>query len=160
MIIEKHNKKLNMKLRSIYIVATVFILIAAASCKKELIKTNTDPNSVSVDVFDPNNILTATLLYYTGSTDNAIEVEETEIQGAGCMIQHWASTSGYFFGDKYTGAPTSGGWGSFFDHTYTSTIKNAVDLYTTTKGKPQYKNLHQIARIVKAMAFQRITDVY
>ncbi|HEY8929046.1 MAG TPA: SusD/RagB family nutrient-binding outer membrane lipoprotein [Mucilaginibacter sp.] len=149
-----------MKLRSIYIVAAVFLLTAAASCKKDLIKTNTDPNSVSVDVFDPNNILTATLLYYTGSTDNAIEVEETEIQGAGCMIQHWASTSGYYFGDKYTGAPTSGGWGSFFDHTYTSTIKNAVDLYTNTMNKPQYKNLHQIARIVKAMAFQRVTDVY
>ena len=45
-------------------------------------------------------MLTATQLYYTGSTDNAIEVEETEIQGAGCFIQHWASTSGYFFGDK------------------------------------------------------------
>jgi len=160
MIIEKHNKPLNMKIQYKYILAGAVVLMAFASCKKDLIKTNTDPNSVSVDVFDPNNILTATQLYYTGSTDNAIEVEETEIQGAGCMIQHWASTSAYFFGDKYTGAPTSGGWGSFFDHTYTSTIKNAVDLYTNTKGKPQYKNLHQIARIMKAMAFERITDVY
>ena len=35
-----------------------------------------------------------------------------------------------------------------------------VDLYTTTTGKPQYKNLHQISRIMKAMAFERITDVY
>ncbi|MDB4918263.1 SusD/RagB family nutrient-binding outer membrane lipoprotein [Mucilaginibacter sp.] len=149
-----------MKLQSIYILASAVLLMAFASCKKDLIKTNTDPNSVSVDAFDANNILTATQLYYTGSTDNAIEVEETEIQGAGCMIQHWASTSTYFFGDKYIGAPTSGGWGSFFDHTYTSTIKNAVNLYTITTGKPQYKNLHQIARIIKAMAFERITDVY
>jgi hypothetical protein len=160
MIIETNNKLLNMKLQSTYILASVIILMAFASCKKDLIKTNTDPNSVSVDVFDPNNILTATQLYYTGSTDNAIEVEETEIQGAGCMIQHWASTSPFFFGDKYIGAPTNGGWGSFFDHAYTSTIKNAVDLYTNTSGKPQYKNLHQIARIIKAMAFERITDVY
>lgn len=149
-----------MKLQSIYIVTGALIAMTFASCKKDLIKTNTDPNSVSVDVFDPNNILTATQLYYTGSTDNAIEVEETEIQGAGCMIQHWASTSGFFFGDKYISPPTSGGWGSFFDHTYNSTIKYAVDLYTTTNGKPQYKNLHQIARIMKAMSFERITDVY
>jgi len=160
MIIETYNKLLNMKLQSIYIVAGAVIAMTFASCKKDLIKTNTDPNSVSVGVFDPNNILTATQLYYTGSTDNAIEVEETEIQGAGCMIQHWASTSAFFFGDKYTGPPTNGGWGSFFDHTYNSTIKYAVDLYTTTNGKPQYKNLHQIARIMKAMAFERITDVY
>ena len=36
---------------SIAIAATVFV-----SCKKDLLATNTDPNSVSVDVFDPNNI--------------------------------------------------------------------------------------------------------
>lgn len=147
-----------MKLQSIYLVAGAAILITFASCKKDLLKTNTDPNSVSVDRFDPNNILTATQLYYTGSTDNAIEVEETEIQGAGCFIQHWASTSGYFFGDKYLFSP--GGWGSFFDHAYTYGVKNAVDLYTTTKGKSQYANLHQIARIMKALVFERITDVY
>ena len=146
-----------MKLQS-YILAGAISIIGFTSCKKDLLKTNTDPNSVSVDVFDPNNILTATQLYYTGSTDNAIEVEETEIQGAGCFIQHWASTSGYFFGDKYLFSP--GGWGSFFDHVYTSAVKNAVDLYTTTTGKPQYANLHQISRIMKALIFERITDVY
>ncbi|MGZ3751734.1 MAG: hypothetical protein ACXVAU_10690, partial [Mucilaginibacter sp.] len=106
-----------MKLQSIYIPAIAVITMAFASCKKDLLKTNTDPNAVSVSVFDPNNILTTTQLFFTGSTDNAIEVEETEIQGAGCMIQHWASTSGYYFGDKYLLSP--GGWGSFFDHAYT-----------------------------------------
>ncbi len=147
-----------MKLSFVYIPAFAVILATFSSCKKDLLKINTDPNSVSVDQFDPNNILTATQLYYTGSTDNAIEVEETEIQGAGCFIQHWASTSGYFFGDKYLFSP--GGWGSFFDHVYLDQVKNAVDLYTTTAGKPQYANLHQIARIMKALIFERITDVY
>lgn len=147
-----------MKLQSIYILASVIILMAFASCKKDLLKTNTDPNSVSVDVFDPNNILTAAMLYYTGSTNNAIEVEETEMEGAGCMIQHFASTSGTFFGDKYLLSP--GGWSSFYDNVYTQAVKNAVDLYSTTSGKAQYKNLHQISRIVKVMIFQRITDVY
>ncbi len=147
-----------MKLQPAYIVIAAFSLIIFSSCKKDLLKINTDPNSVSVDIFDPNNILTATQLYYTGSTDNAIEVEETEIQGAGAFIQHFASTSGYFFGDKYMLSP--GGWGSFFDHTYTTAVKYAVDLYTTTTGKEQYKNLHQIARIMKALVFERITDVY
>jgi hypothetical protein len=147
-----------MKLQSLKIFAAGLILMTLASCEKDLLKTNTDPNAVSVDVFDPNNILTATQLYYTGSTDNAIEVEETEIMGAGCMIQHYASTSGYFFGDKYL--LSIGGFSSFFDHVYNSTIKNAVDLYTTTIGKPQYANLHQIARIMKALAFEKVTDVY
>ncbi len=151
--------QLNMRLPSAYILTGAILLLAIVSCKKEdLLKTNTDPNSVSVAVFDANNILTATQLYYTGSTDNAIEVEETEIQGAGCFIQHWASTSGFFFGDKYLFSP--GGWGSFFDHAYTTQVKYAVDLYTNTIAKEQYKNLHQISRIMKALVFERITDVY
>ena len=141
-----------------FILPATLLALAFSSCKKDLLKTNTDPNSVSVDVFDPNNMLSATQLFYTGSSDDAIEVEETEIQGAGCFIQHWASTSGYFFGDKYTFSP--GGWGSFFDHAYTYAAKDVVDLYATTTGKPQYSNLHQIARIMKALVFQRITDVY
>jgi len=33
-------------------------------------------------------------------------------------------------------------------------------LYQLTLNKPQYKNLHQIARIMKAMVFERITDLY
>ena len=147
-----------MKLQPIYILASAILIMAFAACKKDFLKTNTDPNAVSVDVFDPNNMLTTTQLMYTGSSDNGIEVEETEIEGAGCFIQHWASTSGYYFGDKYK--LSYGGWGSFFDHAYTYQVKNAVDLYTTTIGKPQYKNLHQISRIVKAMVFERITDVY
>lgn len=147
-----------MKLSSKYIFTGCMILVVFASCKKDLLNINTDPNSVSVDVFDPNNILTAVQLYYTGSTDNAIEVEETEIQGAGAFIQHWASTSAYFFGDKYLFSP--GGWGSFFDHAYLDQVKYAVDLYTTTTGKSQFANLHQISRIMKAMVFERITDVY
>lgn len=147
-----------MKKQSIYIIVSTFFLVTITACKKDLLQTNTDPNAVSVDVFDPNNLLTATQLYYTGSTDNAIEVEETEIEGAGCFIQHWASTSAFFFGDKYSFNP--GGWGSFFDHAYTTQVKYAVDLYTNTIGKPAYKNLHQIARIMKALVFERITDVY
>lgn len=141
-----------------YMLASIILITVSASCKKDLLKDNTDPNAVNVSAFDPNNILTATQLYYTGSSDNALEVEQTEIQGAGCFIQHWASTSGYFFGDKYQFSP--GGWGAFFDHAYSYQVKNAVDLYTTTIGKPQYKNLHQISRIMKALVFERITDVY
>ena len=155
MTIEIYHK---MKLRSIYKLSVAIMVVAIVSCKKDLLKTNTDPNAVSVGAFDPNNILTTTQLFYTGSTDNAIEVEETEIQGAGCFIQHWASTSGYYFGDKYLLSP--GGWGSFFDHAYTSGVKYAVDLYTNTADKPQYKNLHQISRLMKALIFERITDVY
>jgi hypothetical protein len=156
MIIKKYNKLLNMKLQPIYILASVIMLMAFASCKKELLKTNTDPNAVSVGVFDPNNILTTTQLLYTGSTNNAIEVEETEMEGAGCFIQHFASTS--FFGDKYL--LNTGAFSSFFDNVYPSAVKYAVDLYSITTDKPQYKNLHQISRIMKVLVLQRITDVY
>ena len=70
MIIEKHNKPLNMKIQYKYILAGAVVLMAFASCKKDLIKTNTDPNSVSVNVFDPNNILNAGKIFYMTSESN------------------------------------------------------------------------------------------
>ena len=154
----EHENRIKMRLFNNYIIAFLITAVLFSSCKKDLLATNIDPNSVPVDHFDPNNMLTATQLFYTGSSDNGIEVEETEIMGAGCFIQHWASTSVYFHGDKYTLSP--GGWGSFFDHVYTDAAKDVVDLYTTTKNNPERNNLHQVARIMKALVFQRITDVY
>lgn len=147
-----------MKLQTLYICTSALLFLMFSSCKKDLLRDNTNPNSVTVLTFDPNNLMTTTQLFYTGSSDNGIEMEETEIEGAGCMIQHWASTSPFFFGDKYS--LSQGGFGSYFDHAYTYQVKNAVDLYEITSGKPQYKNLHQMARIVKAMIFERITDIY
>lgn len=143
-----------MKLQTVFILMSAIMVMAFTACRKDLLNTNTDPNAVSVDKFDPNLLLTASQLYYVG-VGAGQEVEETEIEGAGCFIQHWASLN--FWGDKYTLNP--GGWGDYFDAAYGSQVKNVVDLYHIS-NKPQYRNLHQMARIVRALIFERLTDIY
>lgn len=148
-----------MKKQSIYIILLTACSVSFFSCKKEdFTKTNTDPTSSVADNYEPNFLLTTTQLNYTGSSDNAFEVSGTELWGCAMFIQHMASLSGIFYGDKYLRNP--GGWGAYFDRAYTAQVKYAVDLVESTKNKPQYANLHQMARIMKAMVFERLTDVY
>lgn len=147
-----------MKQQFVYILSFAFILCISSCTKKELTRINTDPNSSAADNYDPNYLLSTTQLFYTGSSDNGAEVFATELGGVACFIQHMASVSGYFYGDKYLYNP--GAWGSYYDHAYTSQVKFVVDLLNITKGKPQYANLYQIGRIMKALVFERLTDIY
>ncbi len=138
----------------------LFILVVGfTACKKTTFtEINTDPVSIGPDKIDPNFLLTRTILEYAGSNDQGAEVRQTEIFGAGSFIQHFSSVIPDVWGDKYLRTPD--GWGSFYDHIYTNGIKFSVDLNQLTQGKPEYSNLHQISRIMKALIFQKLTDAY
>lgn len=145
--------------RSTYILLAVVALFQFSACSKDaLTEINTDPASSVAENFQPNYLLTTLQLNYTGSSDNGFEVGGTELSGCATYIQHLASLSNYFYGDKYLRNP--GGWGAYFDRAYTSQVKYAVDLYQSTLNRPGYSNLHQISRIMKALVFERLTDVY
>src|SRR5882757_11219497 len=111
---------------------TIIILLFSGAllpgaCKKaDFTNTNTDPASSVAENYQPNYLLTTTQLNYTGSTDNAFEILGTEIGGVALFIQHLASLSAIFYGDKYLLNP--GGWGAYFDRAYTYDVKYAVDL--------------------------------
>ena len=75
------------------------------------------------------------------------------------FIQHVASTNtGFYYGDKYLN--NIGAMGETFQDNYTIAVQPVVELYQLTANKPQYRNLHQMARIMKAMIFQQLTDLY
>jgi hypothetical protein len=149
-----------MNLRNVYITAGTFLIITAlASCKKQLTDTNTTTTAVTGDTYNANFLLTTVQLMYTGSTDFGAENWQTEWGGIAGFIQHVASTNtAYYYGDKYLNSP--GNFGVYFDHSYIYQVQPVVELYQLTQGKAQYKNLHQMARIMKALVFERITDIY
>lgn len=136
----------------------IICLVCAACSKDHFTKVNTDPAASGADKYPPDYLLTSTQLNYTGSSDNAYEVSRTEINGVAMFIQHLASVSADFYGDKYLRDP--GGWGAYFDRAYIAQVRYAVDLMQVAKDKQPYKNLYQISRIVKAMIFERLTDIY
>ncbi len=144
---------------SIYFIAACFIMLSFAACEKELIKQNTNPTQITGDQYDPNLLLTTVQLNYTGSADFQGENWETEWGEIGGFIQHTSSTStGFYPGDKYLN--NNAGFGYYFDHSYPYQVQPVVELYELTLNKPQYANLHQMARIMKALVFERITDLY
>jgi len=156
----KHYKDISMKIKTIYLIATAaFIMIAAGSCRKELTKVNTNPDQITGSQVDPNLLLTTVQLSYTGSPTEGGSVWVTKWGGVAGFIQHVASTNtGYYYGDKYLN--NIGAMGETFQDNYTSAVQPAVELYQLTVNKPQYRNLHQMARIMKAMIFEQLTDLY
>lgn len=148
-----------MKLKTIYIIAGTLSIFAFASCKKDLLKTNTTPTAVTGDIYNANFLLTTTQLMYTGSTDFQGENWQTEWGAIAGFVQHCASVNVAFYsGDKYLN--NAGTFASYFNHVYPAQVQPAVELYQLTLNKPQYQNLHQMARIMKALIFERLTDLY
>lgn len=148
-----------MKRNTIYLAVGTCLLMAFSSCKKDLLNTNTNPTAVTASTYNPNFLLTTTQLMYTGSTDFGAENWQTEWGEIAGFIQHVASTNtSYYSGDKYLNSV--GNFPVYFTHAYIYQVQPAVELYQLTLNKPQYKNLHQMARIMKALIFERITDLY
>ncbi len=148
-----------MKFTYKYWVIAAFISITLYACKKELTAVNTNPDAITAAKYDPNLLLTTVQLMYTGSTNFGGSAWATKWGAAGCFIQHTASTNpSFYYGDKYLN--NIGGMGELFQDSYTSEVQPAVELNLLTANKPQYRNLHQMARIMKAMVFEQLTDLY
>jgi hypothetical protein len=145
-----------MKILNIYYIAGLLFLLTSASCVKELTKVNVNPTASNGTDYDANLLLTEIQLNYCGS--QAGENWATEWGGLGGFIQQTASLDGFYPGDKYLNNVS--GYGQYFDQQYIAAVQPVVELYQLTKSKPQYYNLHQIARLMKALIFERITDLY
>ena len=153
-------KDINMKFKTIYLIGiAAIIMIAAGSCKKDLLKANTNPDQITGGDVNPNLLLTTVQLASTGAPTQGGSVWVTKWGGVGMFIQHVASTNtGFYYGDKYLN--NIGGMGATFQDNYTIVVQPVVELYQLTANKTQYRNLHQMARIMKAMIFEQLTDLY
>jgi len=149
-----------MKLKTIYLFASAaFIMIAAGACRKDLTEANTNPDQITASQVNPNLLLTTVQLSYTGAPTEGGSVWVTKWGGVAGFIQHVASTNtGFYYGDKYLNNILS--MGQTFEDNYTSAVQPVVELYQLTANKPQYRNLHQMARMMKAMIFEQLTDLY
>ncbi|TSJ43749.1 SusD/RagB family nutrient-binding outer membrane lipoprotein [Mucilaginibacter corticis] len=143
-------------------------VLFTTGCRKDFQKINTNPSTYNQSTFDPNYLLTAAQLGYSGSADFSYDTWRANLIYCSTMMQGFSTVISYWAGDKYilnagytaaywgfAGGPPTGG-----DGAYAEQVKPIVDVVQSTDGKAQYKNLHQIARIMKALIFERITDLY
>ena len=140
-------------------------LLLSTGCTKNFQKLNTDPTAFATTNYDPNYLLTTAQLNYTGSQDFSYDTWRADLIYCSDMIQGTATAIGYWAGDKYLLANTdytaayweSPGGG---DGAYSEQVKPIVDVVESTKGVAKYNNLQQVARIMRALIFERITDLY
>lgn len=133
-------------------------LLLASGCTKSFEDINTNPTTYSQASFDPNYVLTQSQLVYTGSTDFAYETWRGNLIYCATMMQGLSSVISYWAGDKYLLNQAYAG--AYWERAYSDQVKAVTDLVASTEGKSQYKNLHQIGRIMRALIMERITDLY
>lgn len=162
------------KMKKILIRVSLCALMAflITGCTKDFTSINTNPAAYSAGSFDPNYVLTTVQLAYTGSTDLSYDTWRGNLIYCSTMMQGLSSVMSYWVGDRYILNPnyTSAYWGfgnsqgpplsNGGDGAYPEQVKLVVDMIQFTKDNTKYKNLYQIARIMRALVMERITDLY
>jgi len=157
-------------MKKIFLYAAMIIgaLLISPGCRKDYNTINTNPATYSQATFDPNFVLTSAQLGYSGSQDFSYDTWRANLIYCSTMMQGFSSVISYWAGDKYilNSGYTAAYWGfsagttTGGDGAYPEQVRPIEDVVQSTTGKPQYNNLHQIARIMRALIFERITDLY
>ena len=141
-----------------YLTLVALMIVVTIGCTKRFDEINTEPTAAGPDTFNPNYLLTTAQLRYPGSADFSYETWRAQLIHFSTMIQHFSHLAGYWVGDKYT--QNNDYMAAYFERAYDEQVKHVVDLVELTKDKDEYSNLHQVGRIMKALIFHRITDIY
>ncbi|HWB92000.1 MAG TPA: SusD/RagB family nutrient-binding outer membrane lipoprotein [Puia sp.] len=158
--------------QKIFLAVCISTALWGASCKKDFVSINTNPNAVSAEQEQYASLLTNAELITSGNSDgNAYEDWRGNLIYASCMIQHLSSTAGYWNGDKYFN--NAGYLSSYWDQDFgpqasgsnnqnsnSAPVTNLVDITYNLKNVAAQINLYNEARIFKVYAFQRLTDMY
>ena len=127
-------------------------MLATGCSKSALEDLNVDPNSVT-DIDMAYLVSTATLRI-AGEYENT----RANMLYAATMIQHTASTAGYFSGDKYFyNAQYSG---AYMERHFTDVIRLLSEAIRKTKDEPSEANINAVATILRVFDLHRMTDMY
>ena len=136
--------------KSIYIVLFAFILSA---CDRGFEELNVNPTKpVQVDV---KNKLSATQLFTSGQR---YENWRANLIYSSTMIQHIATTAGYWAGDKYTW--NKGYASSMIDRIYGNAVKTLEDMLVQAENEELPDEMKAIIRIQRVLVYHRLTDLY
>jgi len=131
------------------------VLLVFSACDEGFEEINQNPNAATE--LAPGPKLTATMLRVSG---DRFEVWRANLIYASTMIQHIATTTGYWAGDKYTyNGQYSGAW---FERTYNDQVKGIEDLrfQLSAEDSPYPEEMLSIVRILRVFIYSRVTDIY
>lgn len=136
--------------KSIYILLFAFILGACDNGFEDLNVDPTKPNQVSV-----TNKLTAAQLF---ASSERYDNWRAGLIYQSTMMQHFATTAGYWNGDKYTW--NRGYASSLMDRYYGNAVKSLEDMLVQLDEEAAPDEMKAITRIMRVFVFSRLTDLY
>ncbi len=137
-----------------YIIVVAACLMFNTSCDNGFDELNVNPTAANE--IDPKFQFSWTQLRTSGGR---YENWRANLIYSSMMMQHFASTCGYWSGDKYS---YNGGYSSsLFDRAYTEQVKDVQDLINTLETKEGADQaMLGMAKIWRVVIFQRLTDLY
>lgn len=140
-----------MKFKEIVIV--IAVLFTIAGCTEDFDELGKDPVALSAN---PAGQLTFTQLCMSG--DGFYQWRANLIYSGG-FVQHYAGAWNVTeFGSKFK--KDDGYATALWRNGYSNELKNVVDILEKTSGDPAASNMNAVAKIMKVMVAQRITDLY
>ena len=141
-----------MKNNKFILFANIAIMFFLISCKKDITDLNINKNAATS--IDPLYLVSTGLLRIGGEYENTRAVSIY----ASPLIQHTASTSELWSGDKYWyNAQYSG---AYMERQFIDVIKLFSQAITLTKDKPNFANITAMATILRVFDLHRMTDLY
>ncbi|WP_018614822.1 SusD/RagB family nutrient-binding outer membrane lipoprotein [Segetibacter koreensis] len=139
-----------MKFGYFNIIAFSFVLFAATSCKKELAKTNINPNTAQTA--QPDYLLTAA----SKITADAYWGADNNFNSSLLIVQHWAKIQ-YTEPDRYIFSNSSfiSLWNTLYSQSLTDL--NTIIAQAYAQGNSNYKG---VALVLRSWVFQLLTDQY
>jgi hypothetical protein len=129
-----------------------FVLVISA-CDQGFDELNVNPTKpVQVDV--ANKLTAAQKFLSSERYDNW----RANLIYQSTMMQHFSSTAGYWSGDKYTW--NKGYASSLADRYYGNVIKSVEDMLVQLDEEEAPDEMKAITRIIRVVAFSRLTDLY
>jgi hypothetical protein len=126
--------------------------LGTACDKKELENLNINPNAVT-DI-DMSYLVSTATLRIAGEYENT----RANMLYSATMIQHTASTAGYFSGDKYFyNAQYSG---AYMERHFTDVIRLFSEAISKTKDNAALANVNATATLLRAFDLHRLTDLH
>ncbi|WP_242083962.1 SusD/RagB family nutrient-binding outer membrane lipoprotein [Aestuariivivens sediminis] len=134
----------------LYILSLTVIL---GSCDRGFEELNVNPSA-------PNQVpvtskLTSTQLYTSGER---YENWRANLIYSSTMMQHFATTAGYWSGDKYTW--NQGYASSMIDRIYGNAVKTVEDMLVQLDAEEAPEEMKAITRIMRVFIYHRLTDLY
>ena len=125
-----------------------------AGCTKDFNTINTDPNTVSATLIDPNYLMSQSQIQFSNTGYDQLLFQSMWVQSLAGTYTYYSN------GDKYVAG------GSFEDYkarTWNTSYGAATLVYQMKKlvaGNAAYKNLDNCGSILLALYLERITDAY